>query len=111
VPILADEAVFTFEDARKVVAMDAADMINIKLMKCGGVTKAMEILEYARKKGITCMLGSMIEGPYSINITLYLAFAYRDVVKFIDLDSPLLYEELPDALDFIYDGATISFKE
>jgi L-alanine-DL-glutamate epimerase-like enolase superfamily enzyme len=111
VPILADEAVFTLEDAQKVVAMGAADMINIKLMKCGGVTKAMEILEYARKKGIACMLGSMIEGPYSINITLYLAFAYRDVVKFIDLDSPLLYEKLPDELDFIYDGATISFKE
>ncbi|MEO1937937.1 MAG: enolase C-terminal domain-like protein, partial [Sulfurimonas sp.] len=111
VPILADESVFTLADAKRVVVMGAADMINIKLMKCGGVTKAMEILEYAREEGISCMLGSMIEGPYSINITLYLAFAYRDVVKFIDLDSPLLYKELPEELDFIYNGAAISFKE
>ena len=111
VPILSDESVFTLEDAQKVVAMGAADMINIKLMKCGGVTKAMEILEYAREEGISCMLGSMIEGPYSINITLYLAFAYRDVVKFVDLDSPLLYEKLPEELDFIYNCAAISFKK
>jgi len=109
-PILADEAVFTLEDVQNVVALEAADMINIKLMKCGGVSKAVEILEYARKEGIKCMLGSMIEGPYSINITLYLAFAYRDVVQFIDLDSPLLYKEFPTELDFVYDGAVISLK-
>lgn len=110
VPILADEAVFSLEDAKNIVNLGAADMINIKLMKCGGVSKAVEILEYAREEGISCMLGSMIEGPYSINITLYLAFAYRDVVKFIDLDSPLLYKDFPDELDFSYDGALISLK-
>ncbi len=109
--ILADEAVFTLEDMKKVLTMGAADMINIKIMKCGGVSKAIEMLEYARKQDTGCMLGSMIEGPYSINLTLYLAFAYRDVVKFIDLDSPLLYEKLPKELDFIYDGATISLKD
>ena len=111
IAILADEAVFTLKDAKDIIENYAADMINIKLMKCGGVSKAIEILEYAREKKILCMLGSMIEGPYSINITLYLAFAYRDVVKFVDLDSPLLYEQLPCELDFNYDGATISFRD
>ena len=111
IAILADEAVFTLEDAKRVVVKGAADMINVKLMKCGGVSKAIEILEYARAKEIVCMLGSMIEGPTSINITLYLAFAYRDVVKFVDLDSPLLYEALPRELDFCYKADTISFKK
>ena len=110
IAILADEAVFTLNDAKNIIENHAADMINIKLMKCGGVSKAIEILEYAREKKISCMLGSMIEGPYSINITLYLAFAYRDVVKFVDLDSPLLYEQLPCTLDFDYKGAAISLK-
>lgn len=36
VPVLADEAVFSVEDALKIVQMQAADLINIKLMKCGG---------------------------------------------------------------------------
>jgi L-alanine-DL-glutamate epimerase-like enolase superfamily enzyme len=111
IPILADEAVFNLEDAKKVMESKSADMINIKLMKCGGVTKAVEILEYAREKKVTCMLGSMLEGPYSINIALYLAFAYRDVIKYIDLDSPLLYKELPNEMDFIFKGCEISFKK
>jgi len=111
IPILADEAVFTLDDAKKVLEQKCADMINIKLMKCGGVTKALEILEYARQKRVICMLGSMLEGPYSINIALYLAFAYRDVIKYVDLDSPLLYKEPSSELDFVFSGCEVSFKK
>lgn len=111
VPILADEAVFTLEDVKKVVQNGCADMINIKLMKCGGLSKAVEILEYARKANVQCMLGSMLEGPYSINAAIYLAFAYRDVVQYVDLDSPLLYKELPEELDFTYEANQIRFKQ
>lgn len=111
IPILADEAVFTLEDVKKVIESKSADMINIKLMKCGGVTKAIEILEYAREKKVTCMLGSMLEGPYSINIALYLAFAYRDVIRYIDLDSPLLYKEPSAELDFEFCGCEITLRD
>ncbi len=107
IPILADESVFQLDDAKRVIEGGYADMINIKLMKCGGYTKAKEILEYARINGVVCMLGSMLEGPISIEAALVLAFEYRDVVKFVDLDSPLLYKELPQELCFEYQGATI----
>ncbi|MFA6192389.1 MAG: dipeptide epimerase [Sulfurimonas sp.] len=110
IPILADEAVFTLEDAQKVIETKSADMINIKLMKCGGVTKAIEILQFCRANGVKCMLGSMLEGPFSINIALHLAMAYSDVIKYIDLDSPLLYKELSDELEFVFDGCEISLK-
>ncbi|MBT5934005.1 dipeptide epimerase [Sulfurimonas sp.] len=108
-PLLADESAFTLDEVKTIVESKSADMINIKLMKCGGVSKAVEILEYAREKGIDCMLGSMLEGPYSINAALYLAFNYRDVIKYVDLDSPLLYREASSELDFHFDGAVISF--
>jgi len=98
IPILADEAVFTLEDVKNLHKNGYADMINIKLMKCGGLSKAQEILEFAREKKMRCMLGSMLEGPVSINAALCLAFAYRDVVKYVDLDSPLLYAELPEEI-------------
>ncbi|MDQ1245161.1 MAG: L-Ala-D/L-Glu epimerase, partial [Campylobacterota bacterium] len=104
------EAAFGLKDVKKVVESKSADMINIKFMKCGGVTKAIEILEYAREKKVTCMLGSMLEGPYSINMALYLAFAYRDVIKYVDLDSPLLYKQPPSELDFTFSGCEISLK-
>ena len=107
IPILADEATFTLKDVKKVMQSKSADMINIKLMKCGGVSKAIEILEYAREKKIVCMLGSMLEGPYSINAALYLAFNYRDVVKYVDLDSPLLYKRESSELEFFFRGESI----
>ncbi len=107
VPILADEAIFTLEDAKKIITSSSADMINIKLMKCGGITKAKEILEYAKENNIKCMLGSMLEGPISINSALHLAFEYNDVIKYIDLDSPLLYKEKSNELEFKYNGSKI----
>ena len=93
IPILADEAAFNLSDVKNIVENNYADMINIKLMKCGGVTKAIEILEYAREKNVKCMLGSMLEGPTSIKVAEQLAMAYPDVIKYVDLDSPLLYKE------------------
>ena len=93
IPILADEAAFTLEDVKEIIATKSADMINIKLMKCGGLTKAVEILKYCRGKNVKCMLGSMLEGPVSINAAEQLAMAYNDVIKYVDLDSPLLYKE------------------
>lgn len=110
IPILADEAVFSLEDAKKIVVSKSADMINIKLMKCGGLSKAVEILEYAKSKDVKCMLGSMLEGPYSINVALHLAMAYPETIAYIDLDSPLLYKEASPDLEFVFNGATINYN-
>jgi len=93
IPILADEAAFSLADVKHIITSRSADMINIKLMKCGGVTKAVEILEYARVKNVKCMLGSMLEGPISIGVAEHLAMAYSDVIEYVDLDSPLLYKK------------------
>jgi len=110
IPILADEAVFSLEDAKKVIESKSADMINIKLMKCGGVTKAIEILEYAREMGVKCMFGSMLEGPISINVALHVAMKYSDIILHVDLDSPLLYKEPSQLLEFKFDGCEVSLR-
>ena len=110
ISIMADESTFTLADVKRVIESNSADMINIKLMKCGGVSKAIEILEFARETNIKCMLGSMLEGPYSINIALHLAMAYTDVIEYVDLDSPLLYKEPSQELDFDFNGCEVSLK-
>ena len=51
----------------------------------------------------------LLEGPISINIALHLAMAYTDVIKYIDLDSPLLYKEMSDELEFEYRANEINF--
>ncbi len=105
-PILADEAVFTAEDAERVLAHNAADLINIKLMKCGGIGGALDILDVCRRYGKRCMLGSMLEGPVSITAALHLAAANPDMFEHLDLDSPLLYAALPPDLPFTVQGNT-----
>ena len=99
-PILADETVFTAEDARRILDMGAADLVNIKLMKCGGIAGALEIIEACRTFDIKCMLGSMLEGPVSIAAALNLGAAHQDSFAWFDLDSPLLYDSLPADLPF-----------
>lgn len=42
-PILADESVFSYEDAQRIIEEHAADLINIKLMKTGGIHQALRI--------------------------------------------------------------------
>jgi len=111
VPILADEAVFTLEDTKQVIAEQAADLINIKLMKCGGISKAIEIIEYCQSKNVKCMMGSMLEGPTSIALTAQLVMAYSDAFSHIDLDSPLLYKKIPTGTGLSFFNNTISLEE
>jgi len=60
-PIMADESVFTPEDAIQVVRKEAAGIINIKIMKSGGLYNSKKIAAIAESAGIPCIVGSMIE--------------------------------------------------
>ena len=111
IPILADEAVFTLEDAKRVIEESAADLINIKLMKCGGISKAIEIIEYCQSKDVKCMMGSMLEGPTSIALTTQLVMAYSNAFSHIDLDSPLLYKKIPTGTGISFFNNTITLEE
>lgn len=94
VPVLADESVFSPEDAFEIVKMKAADMINIKLMKCGGIYNALKITSLAELAGIECMIGCMLEAKISVNAAVHLACAKQIITKF-DLDGPILCTEDP----------------
>jgi len=61
VPIMADESCHTAKDVFRIAAKKAADLINIKLMKCGGIRQAGKMLAAAEAAGLPCILGSMGE--------------------------------------------------
>lgn len=94
VPVLADESVFSPEDAMKIMQNHAADYVNIKLMKCGGLYNALKIISAAEVYGIECMLGCMLEAKVSVNAAVHLACAKKIITK-IDLDGPVLCSEDP----------------
>ena len=94
IPILADESVFSPQDAVKIMQMRAADLVNIKLMKCGGIYNALKIAAAAEIYGVECMIGCMLEAKVSVNAAVHLACA-RQIITKIDLDGPGLCSEDP----------------
>ena len=106
-PILADESVFSVHDARRLLDMGAADMINIKLMKTGGIYKALEICRTAQVFGAQCMVGCMLESRLSVAAAAHLAAA-QAVVTMADLDGPSLCAQDPYAGGPSFNGPHIS---
>ncbi|KIL38943.1 L-alanine-DL-glutamate epimerase [Gordoniibacillus kamchatkensis] len=88
-PVMADEAVFSPAQAFEVLKRRAADMINIKLMKSGGIYKAQIINHIAEEFGVECMMGSMIESRVAISAAAHLAASKKNITRF-DFDAPLM---------------------
>lgn len=93
-PIMADESCFSPEDALRLIREDAADMLNIKLMKCGGIYPALKIADIAQIAGLSCMLGCMTESRLGTAAGLALASAHS-AIRLADLDSTLFTCEHP----------------
>ena len=89
VPVMADESVFSPADALRIFQSRAADYINIKLMKCGGLTGALRIAAAAEIYGVECMIGCMLEAKIAVNAAVELACA-RSIITRVDLDGPVL---------------------
>ncbi|HUN32386.1 MAG TPA: dipeptide epimerase [Trebonia sp.] len=65
-PVLADEAVWTRRDFRQVVALHAADLVNIKLAKAGGLHEALALARLAAECGVGVFVGCMSESHVGI---------------------------------------------
>ena len=110
VPVLADESVFSPEDAVKIMEMRAADLVNIKLMKCGGLYNALKIVSAAEIYGVECMIGCMLEAKISVNAAVHLACAKKIITK-IDLDGPVLCKEDPILGGAVFDEKIITVSD
>lgn len=102
IPVAADESVRSLEDARSVLEKQAADYINIKIMKTG-VIQALEIAAFARGAGLGLMVGGMVETRIAMGCSfgIVLGFGGFDV---LDLDTPLLLADDPVKGGYRYDG-------
>lgn len=110
VPVLADESVFSPEDALKILQKRAADFINIKLMKTGGINNALKICSAAEIYGIECMIGCMLEAKVSVNAAVHLAAA-KSIITKIDLDGPVLCSEDPVEGGAIFEEYKITLND
>ncbi len=92
-PICADESVFDDKDALKLIKLGAADYLNIKLGKSGGIHTGLKINAIAEAAGCKCMIGCFAESRLALGAAAHLAMA-KPNIYFLDLDS---------AFDFVSD--------
>jgi L-Ala-D/L-Glu epimerase len=72
-PVMADESVFDLHDLVEVLRHEAADLVNIKLAKAGGITPALALARAARHHGLGVSVGCMLEGPVGVTAGFALA--------------------------------------
>ncbi|MFD1018142.1 mandelate racemase/muconate lactonizing enzyme family protein [Thalassobacillus hwangdonensis] len=108
-PIMADESVFSIYDAREVLETASADLINIKLMKAGGIHQAMKIANLAESFGVECMVGSMIETKLGITAAAHFAASQKNVTRY-DFDAPLMLADDIVSGGIIYNERKITFN-
>lgn len=82
-PIFVDESCLFSTDIPKLA--DRVDGINLKLMKCGGLTEALKMVATARAHGLKTMIGCMSESSIAISA----AASIGALFDYIDLDSHL----------------------
>src|SRR5687768_2363283 len=110
-PIMADESVFGPTEVIELIRMRAADIINIKLMKTGGLSNAIRIADIAALYGVECMIGCMLESSISVAAAVHLAVAKSNAITKVDLDGPSLSAYNPVDGGVIFNESEISVTD
>lgn len=92
VPVMIDEGLCGFTDMREIIAKRAADKVNIKLMKCGGIYRAAQLAAMAEMAGMECQIGSMLESSIGSSAGFHVAFS-KKVFTSVELTGPLKFSK------------------
>ncbi len=109
VPVAADESASSRQAVWRLVRQRAADVINIKLTKCG-LLEAWDIASIARAAGLKLMIGGNIESSLSMTAAAHFA-AGLGGFSFVDLDTPLWLARNPMKGVFMGPGGVYDLAE
>ena len=105
-PVFADESCVSESDVKKCVGRFHG--INIKLMKCGGLTPARRMIAEARKLGLQVMAGCMMESSIGISAVAQLL----PLLDYIDMDSILLIKkDIAEGVKILENGEVVFPEE
>lgn len=109
IPVMVDEGIHSFKEMREVIAKKAADIINIKLMKCGGLYRGSQLVHIAEMAGMTCQVGSMVESSIASAAGLHLATAKKSIHSH-ELVGPLMFSMDVSELPFMKNSVSLPDK-
>ncbi len=110
-PLLADESIFSLKDAKRVLEMQAVDYINIKLAKTGGISQALKLADLSKEYDTKCMIGCMLEGPFSVAAGVHVASAKADIISMLDLDAISLLASHPAKTNIVFNESDIILSD
>lgn len=96
VPVIADESVYTLQDATTLARLGAADVFSIYVGKAGGIGPAKKIADFAMKAGLKGTVGSNLELGVGSAAMVHLAIASSGISaeQFpCDIIGPFYYQD------------------
>lgn len=90
--IMIDEGCHSPRDMLRAVQLRAADLVNIKLMKTGGILNALKLNAIAESAGISAQIGTMVESSVASAAGLHTAIAMGNV-RTVEMGGPLMMAE------------------
>jgi L-alanine-DL-glutamate epimerase-like enolase superfamily enzyme len=110
VPIMGDEAIHDARDALRAVQLRACDLINIKLMKTGGLLAALQLNAIAETAGYVCQVGTMVESSIASAAGLHLALALHNV-QTVEMGGPIMLAEDIGPMKRYYDRDRVTVPD
>jgi L-alanine-DL-glutamate epimerase-like enolase superfamily enzyme len=104
VPIVADESAVEARDVPRLAGCVSG--VNVKLAKCGGMRRALEMIHVARAHGMLVMLGCMVETSLGIAAAAQIS----SLADFVDLDGAMLLADDPFS-GLVYEKGRILLSE
>jgi muconate cycloisomerase len=96
VPVIADESIYTLQDAMTLARLRAADVFSIYVGKAGGIGPAKKIADFSEKAGLECTIGSNLELGVGSAAMTHLAIACSGITaeEFpCDIIGPFYYQD------------------
>ncbi|MCZ9880468.1 mandelate racemase/muconate lactonizing enzyme family protein [Arthrobacter sp. B2a2-09] len=97
--LMADEAVVDAHDLAHFVRDRSVDMVNLKLMKSGGITPCHRLATQAELGGLKVQIGSMLETSIASSAGFHLALSHPNIVS-TELSGPMRFAKEPGDLQY-----------
>ncbi|WP_159701700.1 mandelate racemase/muconate lactonizing enzyme family protein [Arthrobacter sp. 18067] len=107
--LMADEAVVDAQDLAHFVRDRSVDMVNLKLMKSGGITPCHRLATQAELGGLKVQIGSMLETSIASSAGFHLALSHPNIVS-TELSGPLKFAKEPGDLKYVIPDVHITEK-